>query len=416
MMGFIDFLKNNAKWLGAGILLTFMSSFGQTFFISIFGGHIRNEFGLSHAAWGGIYSLGTTASAVVMIWAGVLTDILRTRFLGVVVFLGLSLAAVAVAGLHSVVLLPGVIFALRFFGQGMCSHLAVVAMSRWFIANRGRALSLANLGYSFGEAFLPIIFVALMAYVAWYKLWFIAAALLVLAAPLLWWLLKDERTPQALAQENVSLGMNGRHWTRKEALRHPLFWFMVPSLMGPSAFGTAFFFHQVHYSESKGWAHLQFVSFLPLYTAGGVLAMLLSGWALDKFGTPKLIPFCQLPLSIAFVLFAQSGDVSLLLIGLLFFAMTAGANATLPNAFWAEFYGTENLGALKALAAALMVLGSAIGPGLTGVLIDAGVPLDTQYLWVAGFFLICSVLVYIGVTRSKSTLNVIPALGRPNSP
>ena len=179
--------------------------------------------------------------------------------------------------------------------------------------------------------------------------------------------------------------------------------------MGPSAFGTAFFFHQVHYSNLKGWEHLQFVSFLPLYTAGGILAMLLSGWMLDKCGTPKLIPFYQLPLSIAFALFAQSDDVSLLLIGLLFFAITAGANATLPNAFWAEFYGTENLGALKALAAALMVLGSAIGPGITGILIDAGISLDTQYLWVAGFFLICSVLVYIGVLRSKSMLHVMPA-------
>jgi hypothetical protein len=71
---FFKFLSNNASWLAAGVLLTFVSSFGQTFFISIFGGQIRTEFGLSHAAWGGIYSLGTTASAIVMIWSGVLSD------------------------------------------------------------------------------------------------------------------------------------------------------------------------------------------------------------------------------------------------------------------------------------------------------------------------------------------------------
>ena len=114
-------------------------------------------------------------------------------------------------------------------------------------------------------------------------------------------------------------------------------------------------------------------------------------------------------MSLAFILFALCSDVSLLLIGLLLSAMTFGTSATLPNAFWAEFYGTENLGALKALAAAIMVLGSAIGPGVTGILIDAGVPLDTQYLWVAGYFLICSVLIYIGVSRSKSMLHVMPA-------
>ena len=52
--------------------------------------------------------------------AGVLTDVLRTLILGVIVFLGLALASAAMAGLHSAFILPLVIFALRFFGQGMC--------------------------------------------------------------------------------------------------------------------------------------------------------------------------------------------------------------------------------------------------------------------------------------------------------
>ena len=42
----------------------------------------------------------------------------------------------------------------------------------------------------------------------------------------------------------------------------------------------------------------------------------------------------------------------------------------MASAFWAEFYGTRHIGAIKAMAAALMVFGSAIGPGLTGALID----------------------------------------------
>ncbi len=75
-------LIDNAAWLGAGVLLTFLSSFGQTFFISVFAGEIRAAFGLSHGAWGGLYSLGTLVSAVVMIWAGGLTDVFRVRVWG----------------------------------------------------------------------------------------------------------------------------------------------------------------------------------------------------------------------------------------------------------------------------------------------------------------------------------------------
>ena len=64
------FLRSNAPWLGAGALLMFSSSYGQTFFISIFAGEIRAEYGLSDGQWGLIYTLGTTASALLMLWAG----------------------------------------------------------------------------------------------------------------------------------------------------------------------------------------------------------------------------------------------------------------------------------------------------------------------------------------------------------
>ena len=57
------FIIDNARWLGAGVLLAFLSSFGQTYFISVFAGEIRTAFGLSNGQWGGIYTLGTTASA-----------------------------------------------------------------------------------------------------------------------------------------------------------------------------------------------------------------------------------------------------------------------------------------------------------------------------------------------------------------
>ena len=88
-MGFARFLIDNARWLAAGALLTFMSGFGQTFFISIFAGEIRAEFGLSHGEWGAIYAMGTTASAVVMVWAGALADRFRARTLGPIILLSL---------------------------------------------------------------------------------------------------------------------------------------------------------------------------------------------------------------------------------------------------------------------------------------------------------------------------------------
>lgn len=399
-----QFLKNNAPWLAAGSVLTLLSSFGQTFFISVFAAEIQDAFSLSHGQWGSIYALGTTASAVVMIWAGGLSDLFRVRNIGSVVLALLALSCLFMATNPFVWALPLVIFCLRLSGQGMASHIAMVAMARWFVAARGKALSVATLGFAVGEAVLPIIFVSLMTMVDWRWLWVVAACISLAGIPVLIGLLGRERTPQSMATKNASLGMQQQHWTRMQALRHPLFWFMVPAILGPSAFSTAFFFHQVYFAQIKGWEHLTLVAMFPVYTGVSVGAMILSGWALDRVGTARLIPYFQLPLVAAFLCFALGNSVAMTLIGFVMLGLTAGSNSTLPAAFWAEFYGTKYIGSIKALAAAFMVLGSAIGPGLTGILIDQGVGLELQYIGVAVFFAFASLLVWIGVRRYSHSL------------
>ena len=405
-MSITVFLRDNAPYLTAGALLTFLSSFGQTFFISIFAGEIMEAFSLTHGQWGLIYGIGTFSSAAIMVWAGGLTDRYRVRGLAPVILVMLALACLAMAlnpvwwGLFFV------IFALRFAGQGMTSHIAIVAMSRWFIATRGRALATATLGFAVGEALLPLLFVALMVVIDWRVLWVVAAIISLLGIVPLLRLLRLERTPASLAHTDQSLGMGGAHWTRNQALRHFLFWFMVPALLGPSAFSTAFFFHQVHFADLKGITHVELVAMYPFFTLVSIGAMIASGWALDRFGTPPFIPYFQIPMIVGFVIFAYAAGPIGLLAGLFFMGLTTGFNTTIPAAFWAEFYGTAYIGSIKAMATAVMVLGSAIGPGVTGVLIDLGMGLETQYILVGGYFIIATVMMMIGVTRARPALAV----------
>ena len=396
-----NFIINNLRWLSAGILLTFLSSFGQTYFISIFSGEIRNTFDLSHGDWGLIYGFGTFASAIVMIWAGGLTDIMRVRKLGPIVLCALSASCLFMAFNPLVALLPVVIFCLRLTGQGMSTHIAAVAMSRWFVSNRGKALSISNLGFSFGEALIPLFLVSALIYFSWQKIWILAALVTLFSIPILIWLLRQERSPQSIDAEEQSFGMNKLHWTRKQTISHPLFWFMMPAVIGQSAFNTAFFFQQVHFSEIKGWEHLNLVSMFPVYTGVAICMMILSGILLDKLGTAKLIPYFQLPMIIAFILFAFGETLYSALLGFIFLGITSGANTTLPNAFWAEFFGTKHLGSIKAAAAAAMVLGSAIGPALTGILLDFDISLNFQYVGISTFFVLSSLFMWVGISRTK---------------
>lgn len=400
-MPFLAFLRANSRFLFAGFLLSLLSSFGQTFFISIFASEIRAEFGLSHGDWGAAYGIATTASAAVMLWAGGLTDRFRVRRLGAWVLAALALACLGMAANPLAALLPVVIFALRLFGQGMTSHISGIAMARWFVASRGRALAIAALGFSVGEAVLPLIFVALKDLTHWRLLWVIGALVVMLATPLLLWLLAQERTPQSMAHEDHAAGMRGRHWTRGEALRHPLFWFALPMLLGPPAVNTAFFFHQVHLAEAKGWTHVALVALFPAYSAATVVAMLVSGWAVDRFGTARLMPLATLPLALFYLAFAGVEGLGMAAAAMLLMGITSGAQATVPVAFWAEFYGTRHIGAIKATAAAVMVLGSAIGPALTGALIDRGWDFPAQMPGITAYILASSALMAFGIAAAR---------------
>jgi MFS family permease len=404
-----NFLRRNAPWLAAGALLSFSSSFGQTFFISVFAGEIRADHGLSHGEWGGIYSLATMASAAVMVFAGGVTDRFRVRWIGLAVYLGLAAAALAMAGADTVWALTFAVFLLRLLGQGMMSHTAYTAMARWFTGSRGRAVAVAGLGIAMGEALLPVIFVALMEHVDWRLLWVGIAVALGLLAPVLWRLLRTERTPQSFAAEPGGEGMDGRMWTRKAMLGHWLFWAMLPAILGPPMWNTAFFFHQVHIADVKGWGHPALVAMFPLYTVSAVGAMMLSGWLIDRFGAGRLAGVYLLPLAAGYAVFATTQGIPAGVAALILIGVSVGVHNTMAAAFWAEYYGTAHIGAIRAATGAAMVLGTAIGPAVTGTLIDRGVNFPAQSLAIAAYFLLSSLLAGFGAAHATRHLLPKPA-------
>lgn len=403
-MNYLRFIRTNWLFLLAGFVLTLTSSYGQTYFISLFAGEIKTDFGLSDGQWGGIYTIGTTMSAIAMVWAGVLTDRFRVRALAVAVMIGLALACVAMAVNTSWILLVLVIFALRLTGQGMMSQLGAVAMVRWFVATRGKALSLASMGFAAGQAILPVVFVALFAVFHWRSLWVLAAVLVLLTIPLIVILLRRERTPQSMADEAQIAGMYGRHWTRGEMLRSGLFLLMIPMIVGPSAWGTALFFQQVHLTEVKGWELVAYVALMPIYTVSSIIATFVSGWAIDRFGVSRIVPIQMLPFALSFAVLAYADTIFMAGVGLVIFGVGQGLQSTGSSSFWPEYYGTRHIGSIKSVAAALMVFGSAIGPGITGAFIDLGIDFPDQMLPIAIYYTLAAGLATIGIIRYRPTL------------
>jgi len=148
-------LGPDLRWIAGGFLLMMGSGFGQTYFIALHAAELKAAFSLSESAFSGLYTAGTLASAITLIWLGKLADHWPIRWLGLFVMAGLALACLAMSYVSSAIMLGFVFFGLRLFGQGMMTHVALTAMGRWFVKKRGRAVSFAVMGLSAAEASFP---------------------------------------------------------------------------------------------------------------------------------------------------------------------------------------------------------------------------------------------------------------------
>ncbi|MEO0400604.1 MAG: MFS transporter [Pseudomonadota bacterium] len=374
----------DATALGAGLLLALSSSFGQTFFLSLFGGVWRSDFELSHGAFGGLYGAATLASAASLIWLGKVVDHVAPSRIAIVLLTLTSVAAVWLSSAKSVYALGVGLFAMRVIGQGLLSHLAMTTIAKWFDAARGRALAIAMLGFPIGEAALPILAVAAMETLGWRGAWLAVASFSALfLAPLVFVL-----TSRAEKRAAVNTGPAGGNapapdatsWRRSDAVRDWRFYALAPGLLATPFIVTSVLFHQAHLVESKGWALKAFSSLFPIYATAATAAALFCGRMVDAFGTPRVLTYFLTPLAAGLVLLSLSGDF---LAGALFMTLagaTGGMATIVYTSIWPELYGSGHLGAIRALAMSAMVLASAIGPALTGALLDAGVDLDDQLL------------------------------------
>lgn len=377
------FLKTNARWLSAGLVLTLGSSFGQTYFISIFADRIMEDYGLTDGQWGAIYTVATLASAATLIFAGTLADRFRVARLAALILIGYAAIAVGMAINDNVYVLVFLIFGLRFCGQGMISHVGITAMARWFRAHRGRAVAIAGLGYSVGEATLPAAAALAEPLIGWRTTWLIVAALLIFAfLPFITWLARDERSPRGTADSDHHPGRDGHTWTRREVLHHRLFLALMPAVIANSFIGTVIFFQIAHIASTMGWQKLEMTAAYPVYAGTTICVSLLAGWAVDRWGPDRLLPWFLLPVGMGVAFIGPFPGLWSWFVALGLCGMTTGMAHAVWGAYWAEIYGTRHIGGIKAIASSAMVVGSAIGPGVTGLVIDLGVGFAGQAPWM----------------------------------
>lgn len=372
-----------SRTIAFGFLATFMSSFGQTFLLGLFSPKFQAAVGIDSAYLGILYGAATLASGMLLFWAGGFMDRLPlSRAVGVtmILFTGGCLAA---ATTSSPLLLLGAFFLLRLGGQGLLTHLAIVAAARGGGDRRGTTIAWASMGVIFGEAVLPALIIAGFELMPWRWMWGGVAILLLTAV--LPTLLLLGRGVHWRTQPHHEHAPAATIHQRRSLLVRPSFWAGLSILVAAPFMATGFLFELSTFADQMGWQAGQIGLAFTVFAVCRGLGSWGFGRLADSLGAIALARVHLLPMALAFASLALPLGGASIWLAFAGIGFSNGANSVMGGAVWAELYGTASLGLVKGVSTACMVVSTALAPAIVAGALSAGITAEALGLAFAGY-------------------------------
>lgn len=379
----ILFFTKNARFVSFGFFLALFSSFGQTFYVALFNGVLNQDLGLSSSDLGTLYGAATFISAVTLIWIGKLIDVWDLRVFTVFTFCILAAACWMFGNATGPATIMLAMWGLRLGGQGLMSHTALTSMSRYYEAERGLAVSIANIGFAAGVASLPVAGAYLLVEYGWRGIWTGSAAfLMVVCLPFALFLLRGHKARhQAHIAQHEGTGTpdaadapaRRTGWTRSQVLRDRRFYLLLPLMMALPFVATGIQFHQIALVEEKGWLLATFAAgYFVSATFSVIGGLSFGGWVTRLGGVSALVPWFMVPLALSMALLVAFDSPLMIWAYMITNGLSGGMFGVVHNVIWAELYGTQYLGAIRSLVSSSTIFAAALAPAVMGWLLDAG--------------------------------------------
>ncbi|MEX2643668.1 MAG: MFS transporter [Acetobacterales bacterium] len=393
---YLELCRRHPRTLTFGFLFAFFSSPGQTFLVSLFVPSINAEFGLQAGEFGTLVSAATLAGALLLPLLGRLIDTLPIGLYAALVAAFLGCACVLAGLAPALPVLMVAVFGLRLGGQGLMTHTAATIGGRYFGRARGTALGLIAMGHSIGEALFPITVVTLIGLLGWRGGYIaLGAALMALCIPAALLLPRGADRPSTAGATAGAAALPAvRSSGRREMLRSPFFYAVLPATLCYGFVSTGLIFHQSMVAAEKGWSLEWMAVSFTVYAGASLVGLIGIGPATDRLTARRLYPFYMAPMCLGLAALAAGDDPTL---APLFFGLTglsSGFARTLRTAVWAEAYGTQHLGAVRSLVVSMQSVFTALAPAVFGWGLAYGgvTPVVLASLALTG---VCSVLAWL---------------------
>jgi sugar phosphate permease len=306
------------------------------------------------------------------------------------------------------VLLRGVV---QPIGLGMAGSLVVnVALSKWFVRYRGRAIGIAAIGFSLAGVVVPNALTPVVDEFGWAAGWRVLAvvtAVLVIPAALVmrrqpedYGLRPDGRVPGGAHEDRDAERERldyASSLTRREALRTSSLWLLVIAFGSVGLTLLALVTQAIPLLTDAGFSRSTAAAMLAVLTLPGLLSRPFWGVAAEHIDPRRLasVAFLALGLGVlVIVVGARSGSVLVVALG--FFAMGSGMAGYVPiqEVMWATFFGRRHLGAVRSSAMPFSLALGALGPVLLASYYDRVGSYDGVLVAMSALVLACAVLVF----------------------
>lgn len=279
-------------------------------------------------------------------------------------------------------------------GDAFMAYMVInVAVSRWFIRKRGRAVALSSMGVGFAKIGLPIFAAFLIAWLGWRSAWavfgIITLALVVGPAAIFMRRRPEDMglNPDGAAEPyyrgvSTSRGEGNRPtqqvkalaeeavWSRGEAVRTRAFWVIVATLTISNIGIAGLNLHVFPYVNEVSGSTAVAAGVLSVIAFSQLSFPLVWGLIAERIEAPRALVIKFLVQAAGLLLIVSTTRLPVLYLGFFMYGIGISGGMVLTDMLWAGYFGRLSMGAVRGLGL-LMTHGlAAAGPPFFGFLYD----------------------------------------------
>lgn len=261
---------------------------------------------------------------------------------------------------------------------------ASVAVSSWFVRQRGRATGFLFLSHSAGMVLFPIIASLVIQHRGWQDAWIVLGVLVWVVALGPVYLFTIQRpedvglkpdgdgagTADAGGETSLHSAQDEPAWTLREAMGTSSLWLLATATGSLFLVQSGINIHQAAFLIDRGLGVGVASAAISVNAAFTGVGSILWGWVVERLPVRYTFALVALIMAATTALFGTTDSVAEAIIYSAFFGITVAGILVVPTVGYANYFGRRSLGAIRGVTEVFVSVGQAVGAVASGIVFD----------------------------------------------